>query len=228
MINNKGFAISTMLYAMLLMATLIMFLLIGNFSFERNSTDDFVDNIKNELNGNDEIIDSSNISVVGADGSISGNLIDISLENVTLADKIKIVSIINENYVINIENNKVSTNGANINLNIADNLEGQEFSLIESNRDGYYYIVQASSKTFGFDITGSSSASNTNIQLNTLNNGTNQQFKFVDTGEKGIYYIESGLGTCVDAYGGKATNSTNIDSHSCNQSAAQKWKVMVI
>ena len=49
--NNKGFAISTILYSLLLMATLIIFLLISNFSFERNTTSEFVNNIKNELNG---------------------------------------------------------------------------------------------------------------------------------------------------------------------------------
>ncbi len=48
--NNKGFAISTILYSLLVMATLILFLLVGNLSFERNTTDDFVDNIEKELN----------------------------------------------------------------------------------------------------------------------------------------------------------------------------------
>lgn len=50
MLDNKGFAISTILYSLLIMATLILFLLISNLSFERRSTSDFVDNITNELN----------------------------------------------------------------------------------------------------------------------------------------------------------------------------------
>lgn len=49
-LNNKGFAISTVLYSLLIMATLILFLLLGNLSFERRTTNDFVDNIKSELN----------------------------------------------------------------------------------------------------------------------------------------------------------------------------------
>ena len=49
-LNNKGFAISTVLYSLLIMATLILFLLLGNLSFERRTTNDLVDNIKNELN----------------------------------------------------------------------------------------------------------------------------------------------------------------------------------
>ena len=47
---NKGFAISTVLYSLLIMATLILFLLLGNLSFERRTTSDLVDNIKSELN----------------------------------------------------------------------------------------------------------------------------------------------------------------------------------
>ncbi len=50
MLDNKGFAISTILYSLLIMATLILFLLISNLSFERRSTSDFVDNITDELN----------------------------------------------------------------------------------------------------------------------------------------------------------------------------------
>lgn len=49
-LNNKGFAISTVLYSLLIMATLILFLLLGNLSFERRTTNDLVNNIKSELN----------------------------------------------------------------------------------------------------------------------------------------------------------------------------------
>lgn len=49
-LNNKGFAISTVLYSLLIMATLILFLLLGNLSFERRTTSDLVNNIKSELN----------------------------------------------------------------------------------------------------------------------------------------------------------------------------------
>ena len=49
-LNNKGFAISTVLYSLLIMATLILFLLVGNLSFERRTTSNFVNYIKDELN----------------------------------------------------------------------------------------------------------------------------------------------------------------------------------
>ncbi len=50
MLNNKGFAISTILYSLLIMATLILFLLVANLSFERRTTNDLVNEITNELN----------------------------------------------------------------------------------------------------------------------------------------------------------------------------------
>ncbi len=60
-LNNKGFAISTVLYSLLIMATLILFLLIGNLSFERRTTNNFVDNIEDELNA---FIENHNNSAV--------------------------------------------------------------------------------------------------------------------------------------------------------------------
>lgn len=228
MLDNKGFAISTILYALLLMATLVIFLLIGNFGFERNTTSEFVSNIKNELNGRDEVVDSSSASVVDDSDNVSGYLTDISGEIITLDEKFKIISTVNESYVINIEGNRVSTNNSNISLYIADNLEGQEFSLVESDDIGYYYIAQASNKTFVFDIAGASSANNTNIQLYTLNNSNAQKFRFVETEDEGVYYIESSLGTCVDLTNASVANNANIASYSCNKSAAQKWKLMIV
>lgn len=49
-LNNNGFAVSTILYSLLLIGTLVLFLLIGNLNFERKSTDEFVTNIEKELN----------------------------------------------------------------------------------------------------------------------------------------------------------------------------------
>lgn len=49
-LGNKGFAISTILYGMILMATMILFLLVSNLSFSKKSTDDFTAQIEKELN----------------------------------------------------------------------------------------------------------------------------------------------------------------------------------
>ena len=66
-LNNKGFAISTVLYSLLMMATLILFLLIGNLSFERRTTTDFSNNIKDELNS--FVSDENNLS-----GAVTSNI----------------------------------------------------------------------------------------------------------------------------------------------------------
>ncbi len=49
-LNNQGFAVTTILYGLLTMVSLILFLLVGLESFERKSTNDFVKNITKELN----------------------------------------------------------------------------------------------------------------------------------------------------------------------------------
>ena len=48
--NNKGFAISTILYGMIIMATLILFLFVGGLSFRKKTTDDLANQIEQELN----------------------------------------------------------------------------------------------------------------------------------------------------------------------------------
>lgn len=48
--NEKGFAVSTVLYGILIMATLIMTLLVSTMAFSRKSTVDFVGTLEEELN----------------------------------------------------------------------------------------------------------------------------------------------------------------------------------
>ena len=48
--NEKGFAVSTMLYGILIMATLIMTLLISTMALTRKSSVDFISALETELN----------------------------------------------------------------------------------------------------------------------------------------------------------------------------------
>ena len=48
--NNKGFAITTMLYGLLIIVVLVMFLLLSIMSFNKKSQTDFVNKLDQELN----------------------------------------------------------------------------------------------------------------------------------------------------------------------------------
>lgn len=49
-LNEKGFAVSTVLYGILIMAMIIMTLLISTMAFTRKSSVDFINTIEEELN----------------------------------------------------------------------------------------------------------------------------------------------------------------------------------
>ncbi len=49
-LGEKGFAISTILYGLLLMGSLMLFLLLGTISFEHDSSTDFGKEIAKDLN----------------------------------------------------------------------------------------------------------------------------------------------------------------------------------
>jgi len=49
-LNNKGLAISTMLYGVLIIASLIMILTLGLMAFRRRTTNEFNRQIEQELN----------------------------------------------------------------------------------------------------------------------------------------------------------------------------------
>lgn len=49
-LNNKGFAISTILYGILAMASLILLLLIGTMSASKKNNDTFIQQIEADLN----------------------------------------------------------------------------------------------------------------------------------------------------------------------------------
>ena len=48
-LNNKAFAISTIIYGLLLMAILIMMILLSTMSFNRKSNGDLVNKVEKEL-----------------------------------------------------------------------------------------------------------------------------------------------------------------------------------
>lgn len=60
-LNNKGFAISTVIYSLLIIATLIMGMLLSTMVFSKKSNDDFVYETEKELNNQDMPTDYSTL-----------------------------------------------------------------------------------------------------------------------------------------------------------------------
>ncbi len=48
--NNKGFAVSTILYGLVVLMGLLLFLAISTAAFQRNTDDNFVKDVEEELN----------------------------------------------------------------------------------------------------------------------------------------------------------------------------------
>ena len=68
-LNNRGFAISTLLYGLMIMSLLIVFALMGNLSTNRQNTTNFVDLVEDELN---------RFSVSNTEGIYNGGEVDKS------------------------------------------------------------------------------------------------------------------------------------------------------
>lgn len=66
-LNNRGFAISTLLYGLMIMSLLIVFALFSNLSTNRQNTVTFVDKVEDELN---------RLSVVNTGGDYIGGVVD--------------------------------------------------------------------------------------------------------------------------------------------------------
>ena len=92
---------------------------------------------------------------------------------------------------------------------------GVVYYRVETQISGAHYMV----------IDGNSSAAGANVQIWQADNAIGHLWKMTSAGS-GSYYFESYLGTCLDLSGGNTANGTNIDAYTCNQSGAQKWKLV--
>ena len=66
-LNNRGFAISTLLYGLMIMSLLVVLALFGNLSTNRHNTVTFVDKVEDELN---------RLSVTNTEGGHTGGVVD--------------------------------------------------------------------------------------------------------------------------------------------------------
>lgn len=139
-------------------------------------------------------------------------------------DTFKIVSDVNNNYVVETASG-LTDNNTNIQLYTFNNSNAQKWKFNNSTTKNYYNFVLASNTSKAIDIYSGLTADGTNIQLYDLNTSNAQKWSFVESGEENVYYIRSNIGTCMDIKNGEIKNGANIQSYTCNKSSAQKWKI---
>ena len=243
-LNNKGFAISTILYSLLVMATLVLFLLIGNFSFERRSTNDFVSDIEDDLNNFAEgaesesgeesgetgggTTDSGETPPSGAirvptssDGEMYLKYSDGSY--VRGGDIFRIVNPSRVSYVLSLQNNNVSLRSNTI-INTYSNGVGQRFRLRYSTTSPYYYMV--SSVAPDFVIGNRTSARNEPIILYNIADTNGLKWTFIKNDNDNNYVIRSIYGQCMTRLNNNI--GSRVVSYTCNNDATQSWTLIKI
>ena len=182
------------------------------FTIEIGASSDNDDKYIAVLNTNNEFIDYVKYS--------DGNYINKN-------DTIKIVSALNDNLVLDVENTSTADH-ANIQIYTSHTGDAQKFRVLDSNVRYYYNIAMAISTNKVLDIADANPADGTNVQLFTSNNTNAQQWMFRKSDESGYYYIISKLGTCLDVKDANASPNANVQSFTCNETKAQKWKFVRI
>lgn len=246
-LNNKGFAISTILYSLLVMATLVLFLLIGNFSFERRSTNDFVSDIEDNLNNFAEDANNNESESGGGSGETGdgttdsdntppsdGIIVPVSSDGerylkysdgsyVRYGDTFRIVSPSNKNYALSLSSNNISLNSYVL-INVYNNRRGQKFRLVKSSTSGYYYI--APSSTPNYVIGNRTSAINEPIMLYNKAEANGHKWTFIKSDNGNNYTIRSPYYRCMAAP--KGNLGSRIVAYSCNRSTTKSWTLIKI
>ena len=191
---------------------------------------------KNPIADGEYIINSklnSNIAVSTNGKSVDGANININQNNSTLNQVFNIkyldngyYEISNNNFLLNVKDNK-AFNGANVQLNSRNNLDGIKW-IIKKNFDDSYSIVSALGNYY-MELAGGKTASETNIQL-YHGNGTNaQKFTFTKVEstpiENGVYNIStnSNNNLFVTLNNKVAFNGANIELRNKTDENNQKW-----
>ena len=89
----------------------------------------------------------------------------------------------------------------------------------------YYNIESQKNTTQYMSVEGNSSEPGANVFTWEFGNSNGRFFSLDNLGD-GLYNIKNITGTCMDKAGGadSPANSQNIQTYTCNQSDAQKWK----
>lgn len=219
--NNKGFAITTILYSLLIMATLVLFLLIGVFSFERKSTDDFNASIRNDLNNYIINYNSTDINVVTENQKVVGQMKDCENNIVKLNNPIKFHKI----------------------LNYGAGLDDQFFlGFTDSNKELRVYKEKDINNSFIlkkdlYDSTKYNICNNNDECLSLKNNESFSldtknvlQIEFLSTGMHGYYIIKLPSGKCLESslyisLDDVDDESRKLKASNCNSGDSQIFKI---
>lgn len=232
-LNNKGFAISTVLYSLLVMATLILFLLVGNLSFERRTTSEFVNNIKDELNNYAKENDSGGSSGGTAGEPETDNRVKINFsygdiylryingDYVEYGDTFRIVTMANTSFSLSVKNNILSSS-SEILINSFSHGIGQVFVIDKTSTDFYYYIHPRSNNYLVLGV--SSSTLNEEVQLLSSNNSNGQKWTFEKYSNNNLYLIKSSYNNCMMTKGNVISINIPIVMQNCNSNlSGQAW-----
>ncbi len=202
--------------------------------YERNDTDSQRWIIKSLGDGYYSIICKCNNLALdvagGVDSSKNGTNIQVYLNNGTDSQKFKFekIEIINQDtYEIETALNSLkvldvdsasTSDGANIQLWEADNVDQQKFTL-EYNDGEYVIRAKHSGKVLTVDT------SNNNVYQSTYQEGSDNQIWTIEPAGNGYYNIISKYNGCyLDVNNANTTNGTNIKVYQSNGAVAQKFR----
>ena len=122
-------------------------------------------------------------------------------------------------------------NGINIKKSDTNELKYQKWEFVQT--DSMYYYIKSSQGDYNIDVLNCGKELGTNIQLWSSNGSIAQKWKLErindnnPTLEDGTYVVKAYNNTnnVIDLYGGRATNSTNIQTYGNNYTWAQLWNI---
>jgi hypothetical protein len=91
--------------------------------------------------------------------------------------------------------------------------------------DGFTRVNNRNDATKVIDVTGVSAADNAGLQLWAYSNGANQQWQAVSEGGGYFHFVSRLSNKCLTVPGGSTADSTQLVQLTCNNSAAQSFKL---
>ena len=149
--------------------------------------------------------------------------------NTSPTSRYQIVSALDNNKTLSIEQSNCNANNGECNIWIWSNNKdiGQKWMpAVESIVDGkvYYKIYHISDTNACLDVQWGETSDGTPIQSYICNSTDGQRFYLENAGD-GYYYIKHKTSNkCLDVSNGQTVDGTKIQLYTCNGTPSQKWK----